>query len=73
MRAVKSKLQLPLIIKDCYIESINNLKKLMLLDLSKNDWHNLQEEGFQVLFQRSAVKRTKFQGLKRNITYLKGK
>ena len=44
-----------------------------LLDLSKNDWHNLQEEGFQVLFQRSAVKRTKFQGLKRNITYLKGK
>ena len=44
-----------------------------LLDLSKNDWHNLQEEGFQILFQRSAVKRTKFQGLKRNITYLKGK
>jgi epoxyqueuosine reductase len=44
-----------------------------LLDLSKNDWHNLQEEGFQVLFQRSAVKRTKFQGLKRNITFLKGK
>ncbi len=44
-----------------------------LLDLSKNDWNNLQEEGFQVLFQRSAVKRTKFQGLKRNITYLKGK
>ncbi len=44
-----------------------------LLDLSKNDWHNLQEEGFQVLFQRSAVKRTKFQGLKRNITFLNGK
>ncbi len=44
-----------------------------LLDLSKNDWHNLQEEGFQILFQRSAVKRTKFQGLKRNITFLKGK
>jgi epoxyqueuosine reductase len=44
-----------------------------LLDLSKDDWQNLQEEGFQVLFQRSAVKRTKFQGLKRNITFLKGK
>jgi epoxyqueuosine reductase len=44
-----------------------------LLGLSKNDWHNLQEEGFQVLFQRSAVKRTKYQGLKRNITFLKGK
>ena len=44
-----------------------------LLDLSKDDWQNLREEGFQVLFQRSAVKRTKFQGLKRNITFLKGK
>ncbi len=44
-----------------------------LLDLSKDDWQNLQEEGFQVLFQRSAVKRTKFQGLKRNITFLNGK
>ena len=44
-----------------------------LLDLSIDDWQNLQEEGFQVLFQRSAVKRTKFHGLKRNITFLKGK
>jgi epoxyqueuosine reductase len=44
-----------------------------LLDLSKDDWHNLQEEGFQILFQRSAVKRTKFKGLKRNITFLNRK
>ncbi len=44
-----------------------------LLDLSKDDWQNLQEEGFQILFQRSAVKRTKFKGLKRNITFLNRK
>lgn len=44
-----------------------------LLNLSKDDWYDLQEDGFQVLFQRSAVKRTKYQGLKRNITFLKRK
>ena len=44
-----------------------------LLELNQADWHELQEEGFQVLFQRSAVKRTKFKGLKRNITFIKGK
>lgn len=42
-----------------------------LLDLKKQDWMDLQEEGFQILFQRSPVKRTKFKGLKRNITFLK--
>jgi epoxyqueuosine reductase len=42
-----------------------------LLDLKKQDWMDLQEEGFQILFQRSPVKRTKFNGLKRNITFLK--
>jgi len=44
-----------------------------LLNLSKDDWNGLQEDGFQVLFERSAVKRTKYQGLKRNITFLNGK
>ncbi len=42
-----------------------------LLDLKKQDWMDIQEEGFQILFQRSPVKRTKYQGLKRNITFLK--
>ena len=42
-----------------------------LLDLKKQDWMGLQEEGFQILFQRSPVKRTKYKGLKRNITFLK--
>jgi epoxyqueuosine reductase len=42
-----------------------------LLDLKKQDWMDLQEEGFQILFQGSPVKRTKYKGLKRNISFLK--
>jgi epoxyqueuosine reductase len=41
-----------------------------LLDLTKSDWENLEEETFQKLFKNSAVKRTKFSGLKRNISFL---
>jgi epoxyqueuosine reductase len=41
-----------------------------LLDLSKSDWQDLTEEIFQELFKKSAVKRTKFKGLKRNIKFL---
>lgn len=41
-----------------------------LLDLTKSDWENLEEETFQKLFKNSAVKRTKFSGLKRNIQFL---
>ncbi len=41
-----------------------------LLKMSKADWHDLTEEVFQELFRKSAVKRTKFDGLKRNIDHL---
>ena len=44
---------------------------LTLLDLTKSDWENLEKETFQNLFKNSAVKRTKFSGLKRNIAFLK--
>ena len=44
---------------------------LSLLDLTKSDWQNLEKETFQNLFKNSAVKRTKFSGLKRNIAFLK--
>lgn len=40
-----------------------------LLQLSKSDWNDLCEEVFNELFKLSAVKRTKFQGLKRNIDF----
>lgn len=41
-----------------------------LLKLNKSDWEDLTEEVFQELFRKSAVKRTKFNGLKRNIRFL---
>ena len=42
-----------------------------LLHLNKKDWHEVTEETFRKVFKKSAVKRTKFTGLKRNINFLK--
>ena len=42
-----------------------------LLKMNKADWEDLTQEIFQELFRKSAVKRTKFDGLKRNIDFLK--
>ena len=36
----------------------------------KNDWEELTEEVFKQVFKKSAVKRAKFAGLKRNIDFL---
>lgn len=41
-----------------------------LLDMSKKDWEEVTEDVFKSLFKNSAVKRTKFVGLKRNIDFL---
>ncbi len=43
-----------------------------LLAMTKNDWDEITQEVFQKVFRKSAVKRTKFSGLKRNIEFLKG-
>ena len=40
--------------------------------MKKQDWFDLNKETFGKLFRKSAVKRTKFEGLKRNIDFLKG-
>ena len=40
-----------------------------LLSFDRGDWEELTEEVFQKVFRKSAVKRTKFQGLKRNISF----
>ncbi|HEY8781259.1 MAG TPA: tRNA epoxyqueuosine(34) reductase QueG [Mucilaginibacter sp.] len=42
-----------------------------LLELNKKDWEDISEDVFQKVFKQSAVKRTKFSGLKRNISFLK--
>ena len=42
-----------------------------LLNLNTNDWQALTSDHFEILFKNSAIKRTGFQGLKRNINFLK--
>ena len=42
-----------------------------LLEMSRKDWEEITQEVFSKVFQKSAVKRTKFSGLKRNIDFLK--
>ncbi|MDO5988331.1 tRNA epoxyqueuosine(34) reductase QueG [Flavivirga amylovorans] len=42
-----------------------------LLSMTKKDWEEITEDTFKKVFQKSAVKRTKFSGLKRNINFLK--
>ncbi|MGD1944868.1 MAG: tRNA epoxyqueuosine(34) reductase QueG [Croceivirga sp.] len=42
-----------------------------LLSMTKKDWEEITEEVFRKVFKNSAVKRTKYSGLKRNIDYLK--
>jgi epoxyqueuosine reductase len=42
----------------------------LLLNMNKQEWHEITEEVFQQLFKNSAVKRTKFSGLKRNLQFL---
>ncbi|GGX13646.1 tRNA epoxyqueuosine(34) reductase QueG [Aquimarina muelleri] len=42
-----------------------------LLQMTKKDWEEITQEVFSKVFQKSAVKRTKFSGLTRNIQFLK--
>lgn len=41
-----------------------------LISFSKKDWTEITEETFQKVFKNSPIKRTKFDGLKRNIKFL---
>ena len=42
-----------------------------LLEMTKKDWDEITEDTFKKVFKKSAVKRTKFSGLTRNIKFLK--
>ncbi|MBP2832517.1 tRNA epoxyqueuosine(34) reductase QueG [Aquimarina sp. U1-2] len=44
--------------------------KPQLLKMSKKEWQEITKEVFSEIFQKSAVKRTKFSGLQRNIQFL---
>lgn len=41
-----------------------------LLSMTKRDWEEITRDTFNQVFKNSAVKRTKFQGLQRNIKFL---
>ncbi|MGO2294283.1 tRNA epoxyqueuosine(34) reductase QueG [Psychroflexus halocasei] len=41
-----------------------------LLDYKKEDWTEITKDVFNEIFRKSAVKRTKYEGLKRNINYI---
>ena len=42
-----------------------------LLAMTKKDWEEITEDVFKKIFKKSAVKRTKYSGLERNIKFLK--
>lgn len=42
-----------------------------LLSITKKEWEEITEDVFKKVFKNSAVKRTKFKGLTRNINFLK--
>jgi len=44
-----------------------------LLEMSKREWEEVTEDVFRKVFKKSAVKRTKYAGLKRNIEFLSKK
>lgn len=49
------------------------LAKKELLEKDRKDWEEITSEVFDNLFEGSPVRRTKFEGLKRNIEFLKKK
>lgn len=49
------------------------IPKEALLSMSREDWLDLDEDSFNELFEGSAVKRTGYKGLKRNIEFLDNK
>lgn len=42
-------------------------------EFTKSDWEEITEEVFRKVFKKSAVKRTKYSGLKRNLEFIKKK
>lgn len=41
-----------------------------ILNFTKNDWEELTEESFKIIFKDSPLKRTKFAGIKRNLKFI---
>lgn len=52
--------------KEALFENSHNL-----LNFTEAEWHEITEETFNLIFKHSAVKRTKYNGLKRNLKFIK--
>jgi epoxyqueuosine reductase len=52
-------------------KEINFTPLPQILNFSSNDWEDLTEESFRHVFKNSPLKRTKFEGIKRNIRFIK--
>lgn len=51
--------------------NVERLKPLTgLLEMSRDDWHNLTPEEFSQKFKNSPLKRPKYEGLRRNLTFI---
>lgn len=42
-----------------------------ILNFTSSEWEELTEEHFRVIFRHSAIKRTKFKGIRRNLQFIK--
>ncbi len=56
-------------LKAHHIADFNPKEELMAMD--NDSWNTMTEDGFDELFEGSAVKRTKYEGLRRNLDFLK--
>jgi epoxyqueuosine reductase len=41
-----------------------------ILNFTNNDWEEMTEESFKIIFKNSPLKRSKFEGIKRNLKFL---
>lgn len=42
-----------------------------ILNFTTGDWEELTEEGFRNIFKNSAIKRSKYNGIKRNLQFIR--
>jgi epoxyqueuosine reductase len=51
---------------------LNDFKPInQVMHMTREEWHNIDKELFISLFKNSALKRSKFEGIKRNLDFLK--
>ena len=41
-----------------------------ILEFTKKDWEEMTEESFKIIFKESPLKRSKYEGIKRNLKFI---